>query len=63
MSTVRNSKGDRLSPEFIEREYFDRRISNWKIGNFTDAEIDEFGLDKNNLPKVLDSESHKRYEE
>lgn len=59
LSGLTNSKGDLLFPQFREEEYWSRRYTNWKAGQFTDAEIEEFGLDKNNLPKITDSNQHK----
>lgn len=44
--------GELLFPEFREDEYWKRRYNDWKSGSYTDAELEEFGFDKNNPPKV-----------
>nr|DAU18068.1 MAG TPA: hypothetical protein [Bacteriophage sp.] len=54
LSGLKNAAGELLFPQFREEEYWSRRYSNWKVGQFTDAEIEEFDLDKNNLPKITD---------
>lgn len=59
LSGLRNEAGQLLFPEFIEDEYWKRRYMNWKIGQFTDAEIEEFQLDKNNLPKITNPDQQK----
>lgn len=63
LSGLKNAAGELLFPEFREEEYWKRRYSNWKIGSFNDVEIEEFGLDKDNLPKVTDESIHKKYRE
>ena len=63
LSGLRNSSGELLFPQFREEEYWSRRYSNWKVGQFTDAEIEEFKLDKNNLPKITDIDQHKALRE
>ena len=59
LSGLKNAAGELLFPQFRDEEYWSRRYSNWKVGQFTDEEIEEFELDKNNLPKITDSEQHK----
>lgn len=54
LSGLKNASGELLFPEFREEEYWSRRFSHWKVGDFNEAEIEEFGLDKSNLPKVTD---------
>ena len=61
LSGLKNQKGDILFPEFRQDEYWKRRYSNWKLGQYTDAEIEEFGLDKNNLPKINDSQQQEQF--
>lgn len=63
LSGLKNEGGELLFPEFREEEYWKRRYSNWKIGSFTDNEIEEFGFDKDNLPKITDPEQHKQLRE
>ena len=60
LSGLKNAAGELLFPEFREEEYWTRRYANWKVGQFTDAEIEEFELDKNNLPKITEISEHKR---
>ncbi len=60
LSGLKNESGELLFPEFREEEYWTRRYANWKVGQFTDAEIEEFELDKNNLPKITEASEHKR---
>lgn len=61
LSGLKNSAGELLFPQFREEEYWSRRYTNWKVGQFNDAEIEEFGLDRNNLPKITDPEQHKNF--
>lgn len=63
LSGLKNTAGELLFPQFREEEYWSRRYSNWKVGQFTDAEIEEFELDKNNLPKITDPAQHKALRE
>lgn len=63
LSGLKNEAGTLLFPEFREDEYWSRRYSNWKIGQFNDAELEEFGFDKNNPPKITDPEQHKKLRE
>lgn len=63
LAGLTNAQGELLFPEFREEEYWNRRYTNWKIGQFNDTEIEEFGLDKDNLPKVTDPEQWKKYRE
>lgn len=56
LSTFQTSEGILLFPEFREDEYWKRRFSNWKLGQFNDAEIEEFGLKRDNLPKITDQD-------
>ena len=63
LSGLKNSDGVLLFPQFREEEYWNRRYSHWKVGEFNDAEIEEFGLDKNNLPKITDKQQHQKYRE
>lgn len=58
LSGLRNSEGKLLFPQFREEEYWGRRYKNWKIGEFTKEEIEEFGFDENNLPKITDSSQY-----
>ena len=60
LSGLKNEAGKLLFPEFREEEYWTRRYSNWKIGQFTEAEIEEFELDPNNLPKITETSEYKR---
>lgn len=60
LSGLTNEEGELLFPEFREDEYWSRRYSNWKIGEYTDAEIEEFGIDPNNRPRITDSAQHQR---
>lgn len=60
LSGLVNSDNVLLFPEFREEEYWSRRYSHWKLGEYTDAEIDEFQFNKDNPPKVVDSEQHKK---
>ena len=61
LSGLKNEYGKLLFPEFREDEYWIRRYAHWKVGEFNDAEIEEFGLDKDNLPKVTDSAIHESF--
>lgn len=63
LSGLKNEAGTLLFPEFREDEYWSRRYSNWKIGQFNDAELEEFGFDKDNPPKITDPEQHKKLRE
>ena len=63
LSGLKNSKGKLLFPEFIEENYWNERYSKWKEGNFTEDEIDEFSLDKDNLPKISDETQMKQMSE
>lgn len=47
-------EGNRLFPEFIEDNYWNGRYANWKLGQFTELELEEFGFDSNNPPKLTD---------
>lgn len=52
--------GNQLFPEFRDEEYWSRRFDDWKLGNFNDNEIETFGLDKNNLPKIFKKDDQER---
>lgn len=61
LSGLTDSKGNLLFPEFREQNYWNERFAKWKNGDFTDnqgqlnqSEIDEFGVDPNNPPKITD---------
>lgn len=54
LSGLRNEQGELLFPEFREEEYWNRRYLNWKIGQFTESELQEFEFDKNNPPNITD---------
>ena len=54
LSGLKNSKGELLFPEFREKEYWEREFQNWETGKFSDSEIEEFGIDKDNPPKITD---------
>lgn len=54
LSGLKNERGDLLFPEFREDEYWNRRYLNWKVGQFTDAELQEFGFNKDNPPNISD---------
>lgn len=54
LSGLKNSKGELLFPEFREKEYWEREFQNWESGTFSDSEIEEFGIDKDNPPKITD---------
>lgn len=54
LSGLKNSKGELLFPEFREKEYWEREFQNWEQGSFNDVEKEEFGIDKNNPPKITD---------
>ena len=56
---VTNEDGTLLFPEFREDEYWSRRYSNWKLGQYNETELEEFGFDKNNPPKITDQNQHK----
>ena len=60
LSGLTNEKGELLFPEFREEEYWGRRYSNWKLGQYTESELEEFGFDKNNPPKITDQTQHKK---
>lgn len=61
LTGLKNSEGNLLFPEFIEEEYWSRRFSNWKIGEFTDAEVEEFEVTKGT--PITDPELHKKMRE
>lgn len=63
LSGLTNEAGKLLFPEFREEEYWNRRYSNWKLGQFTESELEEFEFDKNNSPRIIDSEQHKKLRE
>ncbi len=63
LSGLKNESGELLFPEFRKEEYWSRRYSKWKIGEFTEQEIEEFELDQNNLPKITDETEHKKLRE
>ena len=48
-------EGERLFPEFRIEIYWTERFKAWAEGNFNDTEIEIFNYDKNNLPKITDS--------
>lgn len=54
LSKYKDEKGNRIIPEFIEDEYWNRRYKAWSSGDFNDTEIEVFELDKNNLPSITD---------
>ena len=54
LSGLKNSKGELLFPEFREKEYWEREFQNWENGKFSDSEIEEFGINKDNPPKIID---------
>lgn len=58
LSGLTNEEGDLLFPEFREDEYWSRRFSNWKVGEYTEAEMEEFGIDPNNRPAITDRTQH-----
>lgn len=59
LSGLTNEAGELLFPEFREDEYWSRRFSNWKLGEFTESEMEEFEIDPNNRPRITDSNQHK----
>lgn len=61
LSGLTNEAGELLFPEFREQNYWEGRYKKWKEGDFTDnkrqlnqSEIDEFGIDPSNPPKITD---------
>ena len=60
LAGLKNEEGVLLFPEFREEEYWSRRYANWKVGQFNSTEIEEFGLDQNNLPKITEASEHIR---
>lgn len=61
LSGLKNEAGELLFPEFREEEYWNRRFDKWKNGDFTNpngelnqSEIEEFGIDPNNPPRITD---------
>lgn len=61
LSGLTNEEGELLFPEFREQNYWEGRFKKWKDGDFTNnngqlnqSEIDEFGIDPNNPPKITD---------
>ena len=60
LSKYTTSNNKRLFPEFIEDNYWSERYSNWKLGQFTDDELQEFGFNPNNLPKITNTEQQDR---
>ncbi len=63
LSGLTKLDGTLLFPEFRENEYWNGRYSHWKLGEFTEDEIAEFELDKNNLPKITDKDTHVKLRE
>ena len=63
LSGLTNEDGTLLFPEFREDEYWSRRYSNWKLGQYNETELEEFGFDKNNPPKITDQNQHKKMRE
>jgi len=62
LSGLYNEEGKLLFPEFREDEYWKRRFKRWAEGDFhnpdgtlNETEIEEFGIDINNPPKIIDS--------
>lgn len=62
-SKYKKEDDTRLFPEFVEENYWNKRFEDWKQGMFTDDEIQEFGIDKNNPPKIIDNTQAKKYQE
>ena len=58
LSGLTNEAGELLFPEFREDEYWSRRFSNWKLGQYTEAEMEEFEIDPNNPPRITDRTQH-----
>lgn len=58
LSGLTNEAGELLFPEFREDEYWSRRFSNWKLGEYTEAEMEEFEIDPNNPPRITDRTQH-----
>lgn len=58
LSGLTNDAGELLFPEFREDEYWSRRFANWKIGEYNKAEMEEFGIDPNNPPRITDRTQH-----
>ena len=58
LSGLTNEAGELLFPEFREDEYWSRRFSNWKLGEYTEAEMEEFEIDPNNPPRITDRSQH-----
>jgi hypothetical protein len=47
-----NSNDKLFFPEFIEHNYWFRRFLAWGEGDYTDDELELFGFNKNNAPKL-----------
>lgn len=60
LANHRTLEGGQLIPEFRPDEYWTRRFDDWKQGKFNDIEIQEFGLDQNNLPTITDEAEQNR---
>ena len=61
LSGLKNENGELLFPQFIKDNYWNGRFSRWKNGDFTNpdgklnqSEIEEFGIDPKNPPKITD---------
>ena len=54
LSGLTNEAGELLFTEFREEDYWSRRFSNWKLGQYTDAEMEEFEIDTNNARRITD---------
>ena len=49
-----------LFPEFREKEYWDGRFARWKVGEFTDDEMQEFGINPTSIPLITDPKEHEK---
>jgi hypothetical protein len=47
-----NSEGKLYFPEFVVNNFWKHKFLEWKSGIFTDEEIEIFGFNKTNLPKI-----------
>lgn len=63
LSTFETFDGTLLFPEFREEEYWKRRFANWRQGQFTETEIEEFGFQENNLSHIDNEEQMQKMRE